>query len=241
MATVFEVTFPDQLVLGLTLQLVTISFMNAWHEEDQVACCYVTQSVMTTVISPGDILTECNGMSLLVGPQFQTMPTTTFGSSLHANRDFVVKSIIGSVSPRTVRVYRPTPSQLSVLLNASTYATNTDAVSRAAIALSYEEMQLLRGDDYDIGDDNDDQEDIDEQEQRRDDDEGNNYNNNIKDNNNSSTTPTTSRHLTSPRLSPSPTKQERYIVTGSTVDRAVTGLLDAPMTFSTVVKVNQQP
>ena len=229
MATVFEVTFPDQLVLGLTLQLVTISFMNDWDEEEQIACCYVTQSVMTTVISPGDILTECNGMSLLVGPQFRTLPTTTMGSSsMHSNRDFVVKSIVGSVSPRTVRVYRPTSTQLSALLSASTYATNTDAVSRAAIELSYEEMQLLRGEDGDLDADSnggnvgDEQDDVNvEQGQERD-----------------STTPTTPtpRHL-SPHRSPSPSKQDRYIVRGSTIDRAVTGRLDAPLTFSTVVKV----
>ena len=236
MANIFSVTFPDQLVLGLTLQSVTISFMNAWHEEEQIACCYVTRSVMTTVIRPGDILTECNGMSLLVGSQIHTIGS----SSIHANRDYVVKSIVGSVSPRTIRIYRPASIQLSTLLSASTYATNTDAVSQAAIVLSCEEMQLLRGDnDHDNlqdtgnggvdGEDEDEQEVFNEKEgqQRQQDGERDIL---------TATTP--SRHLlSSPRLSPSPTKQERYIVTGSTVDCAVTGLLDAPLTFSTVVKV----
>jgi hypothetical protein len=129
MATVFEVTFPTQLALGLSLSLLRVLYIDPLVDATYVDVCYVTSSSMTAQILPGDVLVDCNGINLL-SPQGNDHPS----SALHT-RDTFVKAIVGAALPRTIRVFRlpgmhPTPTTLDG------YAAHT-------VTMSTEDADLL--------------------------------------------------------------------------------------------------
>lgn len=138
MAAVFEVTFPTQLALGLSLSLLRVLYLDPLTGSDDandatyVDCCYVTHSLMTAQILPGDVLVDCNGVNLL-SSQGSGHP-----SALHT-RDTFVKAIVGAALPRTIRVFRlpgmhPQPTTIDG------YAAHTVRIGQ------HEAETLLRGD-----------------------------------------------------------------------------------------------